>query len=140
MRAFALTLMFLLAAAATPAAAQAIVVENAWIMTPPAAATEASAYVTVRAEGEDRLLSVSCACAARADLHQMDMQGATMTMRALRYGAPVSARAPLVMSPHGVHIMLTGIVAPLQDGQSVPLRLTFRTAGVVDATAEVRRH
>ena len=138
MRALALTLMFLFAAA-TPAAAQAIAVENAWIMTPPPGATEASAFVTARASADDRLLSVSCACAARADLHEMSMNGSAMSMRPLRYGAPVSANAPLIMGPHGIHIMLTGITAPLQQGQVIPLRLTFRDAGIVTANAEVRR-
>ncbi len=138
MRALALTLMFLLAAA-TPAAAQTITVENAWIMTPPPGVTEASAFVTVRASADDRLLGASCECAQRADLHEMNMSGSTMTMRPLRYGAPVSASAPLTMGPHGVHIMLTGVNAALQEGQIVPLRLTFRDGGIVTANAEVRR-
>ena len=126
-------------AAAMPAAAQAITVENAWIMTPPPGATEASAFVTARAGADDRLLGVSCECAVRADLHEMSMTGSAMTMRPLRYGAAVSADAPLVMGPHGIHIMLTGVTAPLQQGQIVPLRLTFRDAGIVTANAEVRR-
>lgn len=138
MRALVLTLMFLLAAAA-PAAAQAITVENAWIMTPPPGASEASAFVTVRASADDRLLGVSCECAVRADLHEMSINGSAMSMRPLRYGAPVTVSAPLIMGPHGIHIMLTGITAPLQQGQVIPLRLTFRDAGIVTANAEVRR-
>ncbi|HCK83311.1 MAG TPA: hypothetical protein DHW63_01950 [Hyphomonadaceae bacterium] len=138
MRSLALTLMFLFAAA-TPAAAQAITVEIAWIMTPPPGASEASAFVTVRASADDRLLGVSCECAVRADLHEMSMNGSAMSMRPLRYGAPVFANAPLTMGPHGIHIMLTGITAPLRQGQFVPLRLTFRDAGIVTANAEVRR-
>lgn len=139
MRALALALMSLLIAAATPASAQAITVENAWIMTPPPGATEASAFVTVRASADDRLLGVSCECAARADLHEMSMNGSAMSMRPLRYGAAATASAPLIMGPRGVHIMLTGITAPLRQGQIVPLRLTFRDAGIVTANAEVRR-
>jgi copper(I)-binding protein len=109
-------------------------------MTPPPAAREAAAFVTVRAAQDDRLLSVACACAARAELHEMNMDGATMIMRPLRYGAPVSANVALRMGPHGVHVMLVGLTAPLQEGQDVPLRLTFRDAGVVIVTAAVRRH
>ena len=135
--AFALALMF-----ALPAWAQApnLVVEDAWIMTPPAGAREAVAYVTVRAALDDRLLGVACACAARAELHEMNMQGTTMAMRPLRYGAPISADIALRMGPHGVHIMLVGLTAPLPEGQTVPLRLTFRDAGVIAVTAAVRRH
>ncbi len=135
--AFALALVF-----ALPAWPQAptLVVEDAWIMTPPASAREAAAYVTVRAAHDDRLLSVACTCAARGELHEMSMDGATMIMRPLRYGAAVSANVALRMGPHGVHVMLVGLTAPLREGQAVPLRLTFRDAGVVSVTAAVRRH
>jgi copper(I)-binding protein len=126
---------------AAPSAAQSprIIVEDVWIMTPPPGATEAAAFVNVRSEGNDRLLSVSCACAARAELHEMRMEGATMSMRSLRYGAPVSANAPLAMSQHGVHIMLIGLASPLREGDTVQLRLTFQNAGVASVDAEVRR-
>jgi periplasmic copper chaperone A len=122
------------------AQAPAVVLENAWIMTPPPAAREAAAFVSVRAAQDDRLLSVACACAARGEMHEMNMDGATMMMRPLRYGAPVSASVPLRMGPHGVHVMLVGLNAPLLEGQSVPLRLTFRDAGIITVTASVRRH
>lgn len=135
--AFMLALIF-----ALPAHAQApsLVVEDAWIMTPPSSAQEAAAYVTVRAARDDRLLSVACACAARGELHEMSMDGATMTMRPLRYGAPVTVSQPLRMGPHGIHIMLVGLTTPLLEGQAVPLRLTFREAGVVTVAVSVRRH
>lgn len=135
----ALLMVFSLAAPSVAQPAQ-IVVEDVWIMTPPPGATEAAAFVNVRSEGADRLLSVSCACAARAELHEMRMDGAAMSMRALRYGAPVSAATPLVMSNHGVHIMLVGLTGPLREGDTIPLRLTFQHAGVASVDAEVRRH
>ena len=138
MRALALTFMFLFAAA-TLASAQAITVENAWIMTPAPTATEAGAYLTIRANAGDRLLSVACACAARAQLHEMRMDGAVMRMRTLPYGVTLAAGSALAMSPHGAHIMLVGLAPPLREGQTVPLRLTFRDAGVVEVVATVRR-
>ncbi len=115
-------------------------VENAWIMIPPPGASEAAAYVTIRAgSAADRLLGVSCDCAARADLHEMSMNGAVMSMRALRYGVATDANETLAFGPHGIHIMLVGLSAPLTEGQSVPLRLSFRDAGAVTVTAIVRR-
>lgn len=140
MRAFVLA-CFMVFSLTAPSAAQApqIIVEDVWIMTPPPGATEAAAFVNVRSEGNDRLLSVSCACAVRAELHEMRMDGAAMSMRQLRYGAPVSANAPLVMSQHGVHIMLIGLASPLREGDAVQLRLTFQNAGVASVDAEVRR-
>jgi hypothetical protein len=136
----AILLLFTMAFAPLAQAQTALTVENAWIMTPPPGASEAAAYVTIRSGPADRLLSVSCDCAARADLHEMSMNGAVMTMRPLRYGLATPANASLAFGPHGTHIMLTGLTAPLREGQSVPLRLTFRDAGAVTATAIVRRH
>ena len=141
MRSFLLALVGLIVCGTTSVQAQAALVagENAWIMTPPPGATEASAYLTIRASADDRLLSVSCACAARAQLHEMHMDGAVMRMRPLPYGVSIAAGSVLSMSPHGTHIMLLGLAAPLNLGQAVPLRLTFRDAGVVEIVAEVRR-
>jgi periplasmic copper chaperone A len=139
-RGLILSLMMMLSVTAQAAAQPAqIVVEDVWIMTPPPGATEAAAFVTVRAESADRLLSVSCACAARAEMHEMQMDGAAMRMRPLRYGAPVIPGAPLDMGPHGIHIMLVGLITPLREGDRVGLRLTFQNAGIAAVEAEVRR-
>jgi hypothetical protein len=140
MRAVLLVLLTLAFAPLAQAQTRALSVENAWIMTPPPGATEAAAYLTIHSGPvADRLLSVSCECAARADLHEMLMNGAVMSMRPLRYGVATTANGTLVFGPHGVHIMLTELTAPLSEGQSVPLRLTFRDAGIVATTAIVRR-
>lgn len=138
MRALALAFLLLLV---SPAVAQTSRprVEDAWIMTPPPGATEAAAYMLVRGARGDRLLSVSCECAARAELHDMRSQDGVMIMRALPYGMAPAPTGVLRLSPSGAHIMLVGLAAPLTDGARVPLRLTFRSAGVVPVTAIVRR-
>jgi|CXWL01.1.fsa_nt_gi copper(I)-binding protein len=141
MRAILLAILTMVVAPLAVAQSRALSVENAWIMTPSPGASEAAAYVTIRSgPAADRLLSVSCDCAARADLHEMSMNGAVMTMRLLRYGIAADANATLTFGPHGIHIMLVGLTAPLLEGQAVPLRLTFREAGVVTVAASVRRH
>ena len=112
--------------------------ENAWVVTPPSGAREAAAFVNVNDAAGDRLVRVSCTCSARAELHEMSMAGATMTMRPLTDGAEIPAGG-LRMGPHGVHIMLIGLSSPLNDGDQVQLHLEFRSASPVVVTAMVRR-
>jgi periplasmic copper chaperone A len=116
----------------------ALRVENAWVMTPPAGARDAAAFVNVNDAAGDRLVRVSCACAARAELHEMSMSGATMTMRPLPDGIVVPGGG-LRMGPHGVHVMLLGLSEALTEGDDVQLRLEFETAGTVAVSAVVRR-
>jgi copper(I)-binding protein len=133
------SLLILMAAAASPAAAQnAIQVTDAWIMTPPPNASEASAYLSVRSASSDRLLSVSCDCSARAELHDMQVVNGVMEMRQLRYGIAVDAGGTIRLDPRGAHIMLIGLSGALEEGADVTLRLTFEDAGVVVAQARVR--
>lgn len=136
MRALAISLVLLFAA---PAAAQtsAPVVEGAWVMSPAPGATEASAYFSVRNAAGDRLLSVACECAARADLHDMRVVNGVMEMRPLRYGLAADANGAIALSPNGAHIMLVGLARRLATGGHVRLRLTFRDAGVVEAEADI---
>ena len=46
--------------------------------------------------------------------------------------------ATLEMSPGGVHIMLMGLSAPLKEGGSVEVTLTFENAGQITATVPVQ--
>lgn len=128
-------------ALATPAWAQARapMAEDAWIMAPPSGVSEAAAYMTIRNARGDSLLSVACDCAARTELHDMSVENGVMRMRPLRYGVAAAPTGVIRFAPSGKHIMLVGLVSPLQEGEQVMLRLTFRNAGVVTVSASVRR-
>lgn len=137
MRALALILALVVA---TPAAAQvsAPIMESVWIMAPMPGVREAAAYLSVRNASGDRLLGVSCDCAARADLHDMRIIDGVMQMRPLRYGLAADDDGALTLRVGGAHIMLVGLVRRLRGGDRVRLRLTFEDAGVVEAEAVVR--
>lgn len=81
--------------------------------------------------GADRLLSASTPAAASVDIHRMQMQGEVMQMRAVP-AVEIPAGATVVMkqgAPDGYHLMLTGLKAPLKDGDRFPVTLTFEKAG-----------
>ena len=51
---------------------------------------------------------------------------------------PVAAGGSATLEPGGFHIMLIDLTEPLVVGQKIDLTLTFRNAGEVKVTAEVR--
>lgn len=100
-----------------------------------------AAYVVVAnpTAQADRLLSVSCACATSATLHDMAVEGGIMRMRAAPQGFEVPAGGALTLAPGGKHVMLTGLNRPLKDGDRVDLTLRFARAGAVKADFHVMK-
>jgi copper(I)-binding protein len=130
----------LLAGAWSGASAQPspVTVAGAWARaTPPHAATGAI-YLTLTSAAIDRLVAVATPVAAQAEVHRTIQQGGVMEMRPVPDGLALPAGKPVVLAPGGYHIMLTGLKAPLQAGQTIPLHLTFAKAPPVDVMAEVR--
>ena len=93
----------------------------------------ALAYLTAHNTGSasDRLISVTAAAAAEADLHSHDMADAAD-------GGPViDAGAALSLSPDGLHVLLTGLDGTVVAGAATPMTLTFERAGDVAVEATV---
>lgn len=80
----------------------------------------------------DRLVSVTSAAAGRVEVHQMEMQGDVMRMRALPDGLPIPAGETVELKPGGFHIMLMDLTQTLVEGESITLTLTFERAGAVE--------
>lgn len=97
-----------------------------------------AAYLTIANRGRrpDRLLSASCTCARRTELHRT-VDGGAMTRMAPALFVEVSAGGTATLAPGGYHLMLTGLERPLRDGQRVPLTLRFQRAGMVTAEFHV---
>lgn len=98
-----------------------------------------AAYVVVAnpTAQADRLVSASCACADSVTLHDINMAGGIMRMRAAPQGFEVPAGGTLVLAPGGKHVMLTGLNRALKDGDRVDLTLRFARAGTVKADFHV---
>ena len=125
--------------AQSPAAAPgpSVTAEGAWARaTPPGAATGA-VYLTLLSPTGDRLVGVSTASAAKADVHETTMDGTVMRMREVSNGVTLPAGQPVTLQPGGLHIMLTGLAGPLKRGETVRLRLRFATAAPVEVAAPI---
>lgn len=80
---------------------------------------------------DDRLVGASSAVAGVVQIHEMVMEGDVMRMRELPHGLPIPAGQAVALKPGGYHVMLMDLKAPLVEGTTVDVALTFETAGTV---------
>jgi copper(I)-binding protein len=67
----------------------------------------------------------------------MRMEGGMMRMRAVDKLALPAGKA-VELAPGGYHVMLMDLAKPLQEGDTVPLRLTFEDKAGKRSTVEVK--
>lgn len=92
-------------------------------------AKNGAAFLTITNDGgADTLLSAHADIAARTEIHDMEMADGIMKMRQLDALA-IPARGTVELAPHGKHIMLMDLEAPLKEGTTFDLTLTFAKAG-----------
>ena len=115
-------------------------VEQAWARATPGGAKTGAIYLSVTNTGTtpDRLVSVATPAADKADLHEMKMERNVMEMRSVP-AIDIPPGKTVTLDPNGFHIMLIGLKAPLKEGETVPLTLTFEHAGMQPVTASVAK-
>jgi periplasmic copper chaperone A len=133
---------------ATAAAAQGsmpmnmapIQIQAPWARSTPSAAKNGAVYFTILNAGTvaDTLIAASSPVAAAAELHRTENDNGVMKMLPVASVA-VKAGGQALFKPGSYHVMLVGLKAPLVDGQSFPLTLTFEHAGKIDVTVKVQK-
>ena len=93
--------------------------------------------MTLVAATDDRLISVSTPAAATSEIHEMSTAGGVMTMAEMADGLPLPAGQATALQPGGNHIMLMQVTAPLAEGDTVELALTFEDAAPITVSARV---
>jgi copper(I)-binding protein len=113
-----------------------LVIESPWARA--SVTRTGAAYLTVRNGGDedDRLIGLSTEVADRAKLHASVVQDGVMRMRPVD-AVEVPAHGEAALEPGGLHVMLIGLKAPLEEGGSFALTLTFEDAGEVEVTATI---
>jgi copper(I)-binding protein len=119
--------------------ANGILVEDGYAHAAFPSAPTGAAYmrITNESEADDRLLKVRTEAADRAALHGHEMQDGIARMRPAAGGIEIPAHATVVLETGGLHVMLMGLAAPLQDGGSVAMTLVFERAGEIPVTLPV---
>ena len=96
-------------------------------------------FLTLTNGGEaDRLLSATADVSDGVELHVMKMEGNVMRMRHVD-AIDVPAGQTVELKPGGLHIMFTGLKAPLKEGTSFPMTLRFEKAGEVTVEVKVEK-
>ncbi len=85
----------------------------------------------------DRLIAVATPRAKMASLHHSVMDQGVMKMLPVT-AVEVSPGEPAVLRPGGLHVMLMGLKAPLVEGETFTLTLTFEKAGSVDIEVTIQ--
>ncbi len=86
----------------------------------------------------DRLIGAESPACTSTMLHRSSMADGVMSMQPATDDELTVAPAGTVMfEPGGLHVMCMGLLDPLVEGESVPLVLTFETAGSLTLSADV---
>ncbi len=94
-------------------------------------------YFTVQNTGNaDRLIGASSDVSADMMLHQEVTQGNTSSMVMIESIA-ILANSTVDLIANHYHLMMTGLKAPLKEGEHVTATLTFQNAGKVTLSAPV---
>ena len=103
----------------------------------PAAGGTGGVFMTIHntTATDDTLVSASSPVAQAVEIHETVEDNGMMRMRQLVDGLPVPAGAVVMLQPGGYHIMLIGVNAALDEGDTLPLTLVFAVAG--EMTVEV---
>ncbi len=123
----------LLACLAKPAMANDIMVMNAVApesLTP--AAKTGAIYFSIMNHGtsDDALVSATTPAADHATVHETKMENDVMKMSKVERLA-IPAGSMVDLRPAATHLMLTGLKAPLKEGETVSLTLIFEKSGEV---------
>ena len=100
-----------------------------------------AAYLTLENTGgeADSLVGVNSPVAGQAQIHETTDDGGVMKMRQVQGGVALAPGATVAFKPGGYHIMLLGLKQKLDDGQHIPLTLTFAKAGSVEVEVYVEK-
>lgn len=125
--------------AIAPAAADShLAVRDAWSRATAPSQKNGAVFLTIDNAGgpADRLTGAGSPHAERVELHNHTMQDGVMRMRPVP-SVDVPAGGSVTLEPGGYHVMLMGLTAALEEGDVVPLTLTFEHAGTIEVDAMI---
>lgn len=126
---------------AVPAfAADTIAVHDAYARSSTPTSPSGAAFMVIENTGDadDRLVSAASDVAARVELHtHKENADGVMQMMEVEEGFVIPAGGKHMLQRGGDHVMFMGLKAPLEQGATVPVTLTFEKAGEVSIEVPV---
>lgn len=122
------------------ATAGSLAVEDGWSRATADGAKVAAGYLTIKNSGSaaDTLVSVETPVSDKGEIHDMTMTDGVMRMRRLAEGLEIPAGGSAELKPGGMHLMFIDLKKQLVAGETVPLKLTFKSGAVIELKLPIR--
>lgn len=116
----------MISAGVLAAAADGITVESPYVRLAPPNAPATGAFMVIRNAGDKdvKVVKADNPVSKVTELHTHLNEGGVMKMRPVP-SIEVKAKGEAVLQPGGLHVMLIDLKAPMKEGDSVPITLTF---------------
>ena len=132
------TLILVAALVTGHAFAQSVEVKDAWARATVQGQKASGAFMTLTAKADTTLVGVSSSVAGLAQVHEMNMDGSVMQMRALTEGLRLPAGKAVELKPGSFHLMLMDLKVPLQKDTTIPVTLRLKDAKGVESTLDIK--
>lgn len=116
-----------LALLSTPALADSVKIENAWVRATAPGQQVAGGFMTLTADADMVLVGGKSPVSKYVELHYMKMENGVMEMREMKE-IPLPKGQAVNLEPGGLHVMFIELKHQIRDGQKVPLTLIARGA------------
>ena len=128
---------------AMPALADGIMVHDAYARSSGKSAKSGAAFMVLMNQGDsdDRLISAQSDIAKRVEMHtHKENADGVMQMIHVEDGFVIPAGGQHELARGGDHVMFMGLTAPLEQGDTISVTLTFEQAGEVTLDIPVDLH
>ncbi len=116
-----------------------IMIHDGWARASIGKAPNSAAYMMLMTHGEeiDKLVAVSTPIADKAELHNHVVDDGIAKMHQVQ-AIEIAPGEPTTLQPGGLHVMLMGLKQRLEEGEALPITLTFEKAGEVTLDLPIR--
>ena len=107
-------------------AADNVSVQDPYVRLAPPNAAATGAFMVIRNTGDQdvKVVKADNPVSKATELHTHLNEGGVMKMRPVP-AIEIKAKGEAVLKPGGLHVMMIDLKAPLKEGDSVPITLTF---------------
>ena len=119
-------------------AADQVTVQDPYVRLAPPNAPATGAFMVIRNTGDKdvKVVKADNPVSKVTELHTHLNEGGVMKMRPVA-AIDVKAKGEAVLKPGGLHVMLIDLKAPMKEGDTVPLTLTFDDGSTKKVDAKV---
>ena len=121
-------------------AADNVSVQDPYVRLAPPNAAATAAFMVIRNTGDKdvKVVKADNPVSKATELHTHLNEGGVMKMRPVP-AIEIKAKGEAVLRPGGLHVMMIDLKAPMKEGDSVPITLTFDDGSSKQVDAKVLR-